>query len=155
LPDVRKGEFEGLLEGVKQPARHPDVGEPALHPSAGIVAVGARDFLIAFNINLATSDVNVAERIAAGLRASSGGLAGIQAKGFAIADNVVQVSMNITDFRGAALYRVIELVRREAGASGAAIRNCELVGLAPLAAIADSAAYYLRLASIDPAQITW
>jgi len=155
LPDLRKGEFEGLLSAVKEPARHPDVGEPALHPTAGIVAVGARNFLIAFNVNLVTPDLSVAERIAAGLRESSGGLAGIQAKGFVLAENIVQVSMNVTDLRAVSLYRITELVRREAAAAGVAISASELVGLAPLAAIADSAAYYLHLTSIDGNQISW
>jgi len=155
LPDLRKGEFEGLQTAVREPARHPDVGEPALHPSAGIVAVGARSFLIAFNVNLASSDRALAERIAAGLRESSGGLTGIQAKGFALSEGAVQVSMNVTDTRAVSLYRVVELVRREAAAAGVSVSGCELVGLAPLAAIADAATYYLRLDDIDPAQITW
>lgn len=155
LPDVRKGEFEGLLDEVKKPDRRPDVGDAALHPSAGAVAIGARGFLVAYNVNLATSDVKLAQRIAAGIRESSGGLAGVQAKGFQLSDEAVQVSMNLTDLHAIALYRVTELIRREASAAGVAMSGCELVGLAPLAAITDSAAYYLHLRSIDPAQVTW
>lgn len=159
LADVRKGQFEGLLAAVKEPDRRPDVGEPALHPSAGIVAVGARDFLIAYNVNLATSDLKLAERIAQGVRQMSGGFFGIQAKGFSIKDDdgttFVQVSMNVLDYRAIPLYRVTELIRREAGAVGVGIKSCELVGLAPLAAIAQSAAYYLHLDAIDSRQVTW
>jgi glutamate formiminotransferase / 5-formyltetrahydrofolate cyclo-ligase len=155
LADVRKGQFEGLLEAVKLPERHPDVGEPMLHPSAGAVAIGARDFLIAFNVDLRTDDLALAERIAAGVRQTSGGFFGLQAKGFVIGENRVQVSMNVLDYRAIPLYRVAEIVRREAADRGVGVDRCELVGLAPLAAVAASAAYYLNLESIDALQITW
>lgn len=158
LADVRKGEFEGLREAVKSGDRHPDVGEPALHESGGIVAIGARDFLIAYNVNLASRDLALAQRIAQGVRQMSGGFFGIQAKGFSIdADDgaFVQVSMNVLDHRAIPLYRVTETIRREAAGAGVAIRDCELVGLAPVAAIADAAAYYLNIEKIEPAQITW
>ena len=159
LADVRKGQFEGLLTAVSDPARRPDVGEPALHPSAGIVAVGARDFLIAYNVDLATSDLKLAERIAQGVRQMSGGFYGIQAKGFSIEGpdgaTFVQVSLNVLDYRAIPLYRVTELIRREAAAVGVGIVRCELVGLAPLAALAQSAAYYLHLDGIDAKQVTW
>src|SRR5271165_4816941 len=155
LGNVRKGQFEGLIEAVKDPARHPDTGEPALHPSAGIVAIGARNFLIAFNVNLATGDLALAERIALAVRRRSGGLLGIKALGFALSDSMVQVSMNVVDVNAIPLYRVTELIRREAAAAGVAVANCELVGLAPLSAIAESAAYYLHLESIDPRAVTW
>jgi len=116
-------------------------------------------FIRPLGLSDASSDARfsagVAERIAAGLRESSGGLAGIQAKGFVLAENIVQVSMNVTDLRAVALYRITGLVRREAAAAGVAISACELVGLTPLAAIADSAAYYLHLSSIDGNQISW
>lgn len=159
LADIRKGQFEGLLTAVSDPARRPDVGEPALHATAGIVAVGARDFLIAYNVNLATSDLKLAERIAQGVRQMSGGFYGIQAKGFSIEApgdaTFVQVSMNVLDYRAIPLYRVTELIRREAAAVGVGIKSCELVGLAPLAALAQSAAYYLHLDGIDAKQVTW
>lgn len=155
LSAVRKGQFEGLLTAVKEPDRQPDVGEAQLHPSAGAVAVGARDFLIAYNVNLATSDLKLAERIALAVRQRSGGFIGIKALGFALSPDVVQVSMNVVSFRAAPLYRVTELIREEAAAAGVAVRGCELVGLAPLAAIADSAAYYLHLDGLERAQITW
>jgi len=155
LSAVRKGQFEGLLTAVKEPDRQPDVGEAQLHPSAGAVAVGARDFLIAYNVNLATSDLKLAERIALAVRQRSGGFIGVKALGFALSPDVVQVSMNVVNFRAAPLYRITELIREEAAAAGVAVRGCELVGLAPLAAIADSAAYYLHLDGLERAQITW
>lgn len=155
LPDVRKGEFEGLLTSVKTQDRRPDVGDAELHPSAGAVAIGARNFLVAYNVNLASGDLAVAQHIASGLRESAGGLIGIQAKGFRISETVTQVSMNVTDLAAVKLYRVTELIRREAAAGGVTISGCELVGLTPLSAIADSAAYYLRLKGIDPQQVTW
>jgi glutamate formiminotransferase len=155
LADVRKGQFEGLLESVRLPERHPDVGEPELHPSAGAVAIGARDFLIAYNVNLRTNDLKLAERIAVGVRQMSGGFFGVQAKGFVIGDDLVQVSMNVLDYRAIPLYRVTEIVRREAEGHGVGVAGCELVGLAPLAAVAESAAYYLNVETLDPLQITW
>lgn len=155
LADVRRGEFEGLLAAIEEPKRRPDVGEPTVHPTAGCVAVGARNFLVAYNVNLASSDQKLAERIAAGVRESSGGLVGIQAKGFRIDERTVQVSMNVTDVRAVPLYRVTELIRRDAAAAGVAVSGCELVGLAPLEVITQAAAYYLHLDRIDPTQVTW
>jgi len=155
LAAVRKGQFEGLLAAIKEPDRRPDVGEAELHPSAGATAVGARDFLIAFNVNLATSDLKLAERIAVAVRQRSGGLVGIKALGFALPDNAVQVSMNVVNVAAIPLYRVTELIRAEAAAAGVSVRNCELVGLAPLSAILASASYYLHLDGVDPQQVTW
>jgi len=155
LGNVRKGQFEGLIEAVKDPARHPDTGKPALHPSAGIVAIGARNFLIAFNVNLASGDLALAERIALAVRRRSGGLVGIKALAFALSDSMVQVSMNVVDVNAIPLYRVTELIRREAAAAGVSVAGGELVGLSPLSAIAESAAYYLHLDSIDPRAVTW
>jgi glutamate formiminotransferase / 5-formyltetrahydrofolate cyclo-ligase len=155
LSAVRKGQFEGLLAAVKEPERHPDVGEAELHSSAGAVAVGARDFLIAFNVNLATADVKLAERIALAVRQRSGGFIVIKALGFALPDNIVQVSMNVVNVAAIPLYRVTELIRIEAAAAGVSIRGCELVGLAPLSAILTSASYYLHLDGVERAQVTW
>jgi len=155
LADVRKGQFEGLLEAVRTPERRPDVGNAELHPSAGIVAIGARNFLIAFNVNLKTSNLALAEKLAIAVRRRSGGLLGIKALGFTLSESVVQVSMNVVDVNATPLYRVAELIRREAAAAGVAVCGCELVGLAPLAAIAETAAYYLHLDSIDIRAVTW
>lgn len=155
LAAVRKGQFEGLLSDVKLPERAPDVGEPQLHPTAGAVAVGAREFLIAFNVNLATSDIKLAEKIARSVRQRSGGFVGIKALGFELPKNMVQVSMNVVNVRAIPLYRVTELVRREAEAAGVLVSGCELVGLAPLSAILETASYYLHCETIEQAQVTW
>jgi len=155
LAVVRKGQFEGLLTAIKEPDRRPDVGEAEVHPSAGVTAVGARDFLIAFNVNLATSDLKLAERIALAVRHRSGGLVGIKALGFALPDNAVQVSMNVVNVAAIPLYRVTELIRAEAAAAGVSVRNCELVGLAPLSTIVASACYYLHLDGVERQQVTW
>ena len=155
LAAVRKGQFEGLLTAVKEPDRRPDVGEPQLHASAGAVAVGARDFLIAFNVNLASADVKLAERIAVAVRQRSGGFLGIKALGFSLPDNIVQVSMNVVNVNAIPLYRVTELIRREAAAAGVSICGCELVGLAPLDTILASASYYLHFENVERSQVTW
>jgi glutamate formiminotransferase len=155
LAAVRKGQFEGLLTAATQPDRRPDVGEPSLHPTAGATAVGARDFLIAFNVNLDTADLKLAERIALAVRQRSGGLVGIKALGFALPDNAVQVSMNVVNVQAIPLYRVTELIRTLAAAAGVGVRSCELVGLAPIAAILASASYYLHVEGVDRHQVTW
>lgn len=155
LAAVRKGQFEGLLTAVKESDRHPDVGEAELHPTAGVVAIGARDFLIAFNVNLATGDIKLAERIALAVRQRSGGFVGIKALGFSLTERVVQVSMNVVNLQAIPLYRVTELIRSEAAAAGVNVCGCELVGLAPLSAITRTAAYYLHLEDVESAQVTW
>lgn len=155
LSAVRKGQFEGLLTAVKEPERRPDVGEAELHPTAGIVAIGARDFLIAYNVNLASADVKLAERIAFAVRQRSGGFIGIKALGFVLNEHTVQVSMNVVNVKAIPLYRVTELIRAEAASAGVNISGCELVGLAPLTAIAESAAYYLHCDGLELSQITW
>ncbi|MBC5825321.1 MAG: glutamate formimidoyltransferase [Candidatus Eremiobacteraeota bacterium] len=155
LSAVRQGQFEGLMSAVKDPSRHPDVGEPELHPSAGAMAIGARDFLIAYNVNLASGDLPLAQRIALAVRQRSGGFFGIKALGFALSDTMVQVSMNVVNVKAIPLYRVTEIIRREAAAAGVSVSGCELVGLTPLAAVTESAAYYLNLDSIGPGQTTW
>jgi len=115
LPNIRKGEFEGLKEAIKEPERYPDIGEPVIHPTAGATAVGARNFLIAFNLYLNTADKSVADKIAKAVRESSGGLVNIQAKGMFIEEKgLAQVSMNLLDYTKTPLYRITELVKLEA-----------------------------------------
>lgn len=149
LADVRRGQFEGLAEKTKLPEWQPDVGQ-GYHPSAGAVAVGARFPLIAFNINLSTDDVAIADRIARTVRASGGGLACVKALGIKLhSRNVAQVSMNLTNYTVTPIYRVVELVRSEAKRWGASIIGTELIGLTPMQPLADSAAYYLQLEEYD------
>jgi glutamate formiminotransferase len=155
LPDVRKGQFEGLRDLIgKDPSREPDAGpKHAIHPSAGATIIGARNFLIAFNVNLETQDVQVAKDIAKKIREKDGGLPGIKAMGFFLDDlRCAQVSMNVCDFERTGLVRVFQEIEKEARARGLAIRESELVGLAPRAALPGGAAKAIRLRGFDPAR---
>jgi glutamate formiminotransferase len=149
LPSIREGEFEGFAEKIKLPEWKPDFGPDTIHESAGCTAVGVRPFLIAFNVNLATTDVEVAKAIAKAIRGSSGGYATIQGAGFMLEDQgVAQVSMNFLDYKKTPLYRVVETIRSEASRYGVDIAGCELVGAAPTDAFLQCAEFYLRM--IDP-----
>ncbi len=150
LAAVRKGQFEGMAEKVQQPEWEPDFGGRTIHPSAGVVAVGCRPFLVAFNINLSTSDVSIASKIAKILRRSSGGFDCVKAMGVLLEDrNVAQVSINMTDFHKTPLYRVVELTKAEAARWGVHVIGTEIVGLTPMQALADSAEYYLQIENFD------
>ena len=155
LADIRRGNFEGLSQAVlTDPARRPDFGGPALHPSAGAVAVGARKFLIAFNVNLATPDVEIARRIARKIRFSSGGLPGIKAMCVRLASrNLAQVSMNLTDFERTPPHVAYEAVRAEAEREGVAIAGSELIGLIPQKALDLAAARYLQLEDFSSSRV--
>jgi glutamate formiminotransferase/formiminotetrahydrofolate cyclodeaminase len=155
LENVRKGQFEGLREdALRDPDRAPDVGEPRLHPTAGAIAVGARKFLIAYNINLDTHDVSVAKKIAKAIRFSSGGLRYVKAMGVDLkARGLAQVSINLTDFEQTPLHRVFEMVKREAEHYGCAVVGSEIVGLLPRKAIELTAEFYLQLENFSPALV--
>jgi glutamate formiminotransferase len=136
LADVRRPQFEGLREQIGEPEREPDFGPARVHPSAGAVAVGARPFLIAYNIDLASADVEMAKRIARRVRASSGGLPRVQALGLYLDErSCAQVSMNLLDFTITPLWVVWEAVRALAADEGVELRGSELIGLAPIAAL--------------------
>jgi glutamate formiminotransferase len=140
LADVRRGQYEGLKTDIATAGREPDFGPARMHPSAGAVAVGARPFLIAYNINLASDDLGLAKRIARRVRESGGGLPKVQANGFFIEElRCAQVSMNVLDFEVSPLWRVWETVRAEAAADDVDLAESELIGLAPLAALLDVA----------------
>ncbi|HTX58704.1 MAG TPA: glutamate formimidoyltransferase [Verrucomicrobiae bacterium] len=145
LPDVRRGEFEGLEARFADPAWRPDEGDVARHASAGAVAIGARDVLIAYNVLLASGDLAAARGIARNLRERGGGLRTLRALAFPIADERVMISLNVTDYRATPLYRIVELVRRLAGERGIAVAGGELIGLVPRAAVEAAAAYYLGI----------
>ncbi|HLK21612.1 MAG TPA: hypothetical protein VKT81_21835, partial [Bryobacteraceae bacterium] len=131
LENVRRGGFE-------HPDHLPDLGGPALHPTAGATVIGARNLLIAFNVDLDTTDLSIARAIARKIRASSGGLAALKAMGVPLASrNLVQVSMNLTDFRQTSLREAYEAVRREASALGAKIAGTQIVGMVPEKAAVD------------------
>ncbi len=152
LETLRRGEFEGLREEISEnPERWPDFGEARLHPTAGATVVGARNFLIAFNINLKAADVGVAQAIARKIRASSGGLAGVKAMGVELRSRgLAQVSMNLTDFEKTSLRDVFNAVRAEAAAAGVEIAASEIVGLVPRRALDEAAARDLRIENFRP-----
>jgi glutamate formiminotransferase len=140
LADVRRGQYEGLKTQIAEPGRTPDFGPSVLHPRAGAMAVGARPFLIAYNINLESRDLELAQRIARRIRESSGGLPRVQAKGFWIDElDRAQVSMNLLDFHTTPLWLIWEAVRAEAAEDGVHLLESELIGLAPIEALLDVA----------------
>jgi glutamate formiminotransferase len=154
LEDIRRGEFEGLPAKMAAAEWKPDFGPAAPHPSAGAVVIGARMPLIAYNINLQTDRIDVAKKIAAAIRHSSGGLRYIKAAGFALEDRgIVQVSMNLTNYQKTPIFRVFELVKREAERYGVAILESEIVGLVPAAALVSAAEFYLQLERFTPGQV--
>ncbi|HEY0614097.1 MAG TPA: glutamate formimidoyltransferase [Candidatus Elarobacter sp.] len=147
LADVRRGEFEGLAARLAADERWRfDYGDAA-HASAGAIAIGARPFLIAFNVDLASGDLALAKRIARSLRATGGGLRTLKCLGLRLGDDRVQVSCNLTDVDAVPLYRVTELVRRAAARAGVVVARSELIGLAPLSAVRRSARAY---AAVEP-----
>jgi glutamate formiminotransferase len=154
LEDVRRGQFEGLAEKLKDAAWVPDFGPSAPHPSAGASAVGARMPLIAYNVNLGTGDVEVAKKIAKGIRHSSGGFRCVKAMGLMLEERgIAQVSINMTDFKKTPLHRVFETVRNEAARYGVNVVGSEIVGLVPAEALWDAADHFLRLERFDLSQI--
>jgi glutamate formiminotransferase len=179
--DIRKGEYEGLAAKMKDPLWKPDFGPDKPHPTAGATIMGARPFLIAFNVNLGTTDVAVGRRIAKAIRGSSGGFINIQGAGFYLEDReegpvdvksydelgamvthrgsftrktgMVQISMNFLDYTKTPLFRVVETIRREAARYGVPIIQTELIGLAPADAFIDSAKWYMQVDNMKNAQI--
>jgi glutamate formiminotransferase len=154
LEEVRRGQFEGLAEKMRDPQWKPDFGPAAPHPSAGATVIGARMPLIAYNINLATSDLEVAKRIAKAIRHSSGGFRFVKAMGVMLEERkLAQVSINMTDFKKTPLHRVFETVRSEAERHGVGVVGSEIVGLVPAEALMDAADHFLRLENFSPSQV--
>jgi glutamate formiminotransferase len=153
LENIRRGQFEGVREDVKtNAARRPDFGEAALHPTAGATVVGARKFLIAYNVFLNTADVGIAKKIAKAVRASSGGFRFVKGAGFSVR-GLAQVSMNLTDFEQTPVHRVFEFVKREAERHGVAPLSSEIVGLIPKKALEDAAEWFLQVENFDSSLI--
>ena len=149
LATLRKGQFEGMAEKIKKPEFAPDYGTE-LHKTAGIVACGARPPLVAFNINLSTANLDVANRIAKIIRESSGGLKSVKGIGVMLEErNIAQVSINMTNYRDTPLYRVLELVKIEAARYGVSVVGTEIIGLVPMNALVDCAEYYLMIENFD------
>lgn len=154
LADVRQGEFEGLARKMADPAGRPDFGPHHPHPTAGATAVGARIYLVAYNVNLGTSDVTIAKSIARAVRAKTGGLQNVKALGIMLHErNLAQVTMNLVDPFRTPLYRVLELVRLEAARYGVPVVGTEIIGLVPLAVIVEAARYYLQLEGFRDDQV--
>jgi glutamate formiminotransferase len=154
LEDIRRGEFEGLAAKLAQPAWAPDYGPATAHQTAGATVIGARMPLIAYNINLATNRLDVAKKIAAAVRMSSGGLRYVKAMGIPLEDRgIVQVSMNLTNYEKTPIFRVFDLVKREAERYGVQVLESEIVGLVPAAALRQSVEYYLQLEGFSGAQV--
>ncbi len=155
LPNLRRGEYEGLKEAIQtEPDRKPDFGPSRLHPTAGATVVGARPILIAWNVDLATKDVRVAKRIAKAIRESDGGLPAVRAKGFELVDRgLVQVSMNLIDYHTTSPLRVFEEIQRLAAQEGVEIAESEVVGLVPLEPLIEAATAHFKLANLHRSQI--
>ena len=154
LAHVRRGEYEGLKEAIKTPERQPDFGPAQMHPRAGAVAVGARPPLVAYNINLGTDKVEIAKAIARTIRGSSGGYPSIKALGVLIEETgKAQVTINVCNYKEVSLARVFETVKSEAERYGVNITGSEIVGLVPMEALLDAAAFYLRLEGFQLEQV--
>jgi glutamate formiminotransferase len=154
LEDIRRGEFEGLAAKMSTPGWAPDYGPAAPHPTGGASVIGARMPLIAYNINLNTDRLDVAKKIAAAIRYSGGGLRYVKAMGVKVEDrNLAQVSMNLTNYQKTPIFRVFEIVKREAERYGVSILESEIVGLVPSAALVAAAEFYLQLERFGEQQI--
>ncbi len=154
LASVRKGQYEAMAEKLKQPDWTPDFGPAQVHPSAGVTAMGARMPLVAFNVNLDTDRLDIADQIAKKVRHISGGLRYCKGIGIELKDRgIVQVSMNMTDYTRTALYRVVELIKIEARRYGVNVVGSEIIGLVPMEALIDSAVYYLGVEDFSMSQV--
>ncbi|MDN5324470.1 MAG: glutamate formiminotransferase / 5-formyltetrahydrofolate cyclo-ligase [Thermosipho sp. (in: thermotogales)] len=154
LANIRKGEFEGFFEKIKKPEWKPDFGPDKVHLTAGVVAVGAREYLIAFNVNLGTTNVEIANKIAKAVRHISGGFRYVKAIGIELKEKgMVQVSMNLTNYKKSPIFRVFETIKREAARYGVQVINSEIIGMIPLKAAIETMAWYLQLDDFDENRI--
>ncbi len=154
LSTIRKGQFEGMAEKMKDSKWKPDFGPSTIHPTAGVTAIGARMPLVAYNVNLSTNNLQIATDIAKKVRYISGGFRFVKALGIELEDRgIVQVSMNLTDYSKTSIYRVFETIKMEAERYGVQVVGSEIVGLVPLKAIVDTADYYLRLENFSIDQV--
>ncbi len=154
LANIRKGQFEGMAEKMKDDMWKPDFGPETIHPTAGVTAIGARMPLVAFNVNLATNNLEIASKIAKKVRHISGGFRYVKALGIELEDRgIVQVSMNLTDYSKTAIYLVFETIKMEAARYGINVVGSEIIGLVPMQAIVDTADYYLRLENFSINQV--
>lgn len=154
LANIRKGQFEGMADKIKKPEWKPDFGPNKIHPTAGVTALGARMPLVAFNVNLATDNLAIANEIAEKVRHISGGLRYCKGIGVKLEErSMVQVSMNMTDYTKTALYRSFELIKMEARRYGVNVVGSEVIGLVPMAALIDTAVYYMGIENFSIEQV--
>ncbi len=154
LANIRKGQFEGMAEKMKDEQWIPDFGPSTIHPTAGVTAIGARMPLVAYNVNLGTNNLEIASKIAKNVRFMNGGFRYVKALGIELEDRgIVQVSMNLTDYTKSSIYRVFETIKMEAERYGVNVVGSEIVGLVPLQALVDTADYYLRLENFNFNQV--
>jgi glutamate formiminotransferase len=154
LAEIRRGQFEGMADKLEDPLWQPDYGPARVHPTAGVTAMGARPPLVAFNVNLGTDRPEIADAIAKKVRFIGGGLRHCKAMGVALKERgIVQVSMNMTNFNQTALYQAVEMIRFEAQRYGVPVIGSEIVGLVPMQALADCAAFYMGLENFSMEQV--
>ena len=154
LADIRKGEYEGMPKKLQDPNWKADAGPQVLNQRSGVTAVGARMPLIAFNVNLHTSDLEVAKKIANAVRHIGGGLRYVKAMGLSLEDKgIVQVSMNLVNYQRTPIHRAVELIKAEAARYGVSVKKCELVGMVPIEALEEVMSYYLQLPGFNAKQI--
>lgn len=154
LADIRKGEYEGMVTKLQDPAWRVDAGLQVRNEKSGVTAVGARMPLIAFNVNLHTNDLEVAKRIANAVRHVGGGLRYVKAMGLSLEDKgIIQVSMNLVNFQKTPIHRAVELIRAEAARYGVLVKECELVGMVPIEALEEVVSYYLQIPGFSAKQI--
>ncbi|MFL0246895.1 glutamate formimidoyltransferase [Candidatus Clostridium stratigraminis] len=154
LANVRKGQYEGFFEKIKKAEWKPDFGPEEVNVKGGCAAVGARVPLVAFNVNLATDKIEIADSIAKIVRHIGGGLRFVKAMGVKLEDrNIVQVSMNLVNYEKTAVYRAFEMVKMEAKRYGVSVVGSEIIGLVPMAALINTAEYYLQVENFSMAQI--
>uniref|UniRef100_A0A7C4VTX7 glutamate formimidoyltransferase n=1 Tax=Fervidobacterium thailandense TaxID=1008305 RepID=A0A7C4VTX7_9BACT len=154
LAEIRKGEFEGFFEKIKDPKWIPDFGPNRVHETAGVTAVGAREFLIAFNVNLGTNNLEIADKIAKAVRHISGGFRYVKAIGVELKEKgMVQVSMNLTNYKKSPIFRVFETIKREAQRYGVPVVSSEIIGMVPLQAVVETFAWYLQIDDFNAGRV--
>lgn len=154
LAEIRKGEFEGFFEKIKDPKWIPDFGPARVHETAGVTAVGAREFLIAFNVNLGTNNLEIADKIAKAVRHISGGFRYVKAIGVELKEKgMVQVSMNLTNYKKSPIFRVFETIKREAQRYGVPVVSSEIIGMVPLQAVVETFAWYLQIDDFNAGRV--
>ncbi|MGI6359358.1 MAG: glutamate formimidoyltransferase [Bacillota bacterium] len=154
LAEVRRGQYEGLCQEIGTPERQPDFGPSRMHPTAGATVVGARPPLVAFNVNLDSSDLKLAKRIARKIRESSGGMPAVKALGVMLSErNLAQVSMNLVDYSITGMYQAYKAIESAAAEAGVGIAGSEIIGLLPMQALVDVALQALKVESFSPAQV--